>query len=465
MVEYKGLDLAQLHKKQLSGVQLHDFASKNQVALEQAFTTAAENTGTLQQCYSNLAYDLKTLPAAMQRFRSSGEMTLDIPLPPNSRYYGVTFSDVRVYLVGLPPPSGRDKTIKIAITKLGTSTFLDKHGKTQRFTHKDKSIDFNYDGSRNGRCQVLSTSDPLKLSANIKDWRLRYSPYGAWVINIQVPLKSLQLDKVTAVRFEFHVAYLSGAAGGTHSAFFNGLGCTSELKSRACTSGGGSQPPPPPPMAPPLPPPPPPAGCSSCATFADFDKCVKVVNHKCCDEPSEKCVGGVPATCNADCAAVLRPMMAACGKPGSFLLTKSYMAESRRHLQSALAKCAPPLKPCKSYGQFEALSTTRLFPTAWRPPLPPQPFCLFSRLRHPYVIHHEHDPFLCLCTGTAVSKACCTGGSKCVDGVPAACTGKCASVLVPTTTACTPFLKSKPYFKGFLTRLQTQTHKCLGGGH
>ena len=101
MVEYKGLDLAQLHKKQLSGVQLHDFARKNQVALEQAFTTAAENTGTLQQCYSNLAYDLKTLPAAMQRFRSSGEMTLDIPLPPNSRYYGVTFSDVRVYLVGV----------------------------------------------------------------------------------------------------------------------------------------------------------------------------------------------------------------------------------------------------------------------------------------------------------------------------------------------------------------------------
>jgi hypothetical protein len=44
----------------------------------------------------------------------------------------------------------------------------------------------------------------------------------------------------------------------------------------------------------------------------------KVVQGKCCDEPSEVCTGGKPSTCNAGCAAVFLPFWADCGSVGTF---------------------------------------------------------------------------------------------------------------------------------------------------
>ena len=43
-----------------------------------------------------------------------------------------------------------------------------------------------------------------------------------------------------------------------------------------------------------------------------FQAMLKPINTECCDEPSEDCSSGYPASCNAGCAAILLPMQAAC---------------------------------------------------------------------------------------------------------------------------------------------------------
>jgi hypothetical protein len=240
----------------------------------------------------------------------------------------VTFAEARVFLVGLPPPSSRDTVVKIRATKTGTSSFLDKHGQPLRFTHKDKSIEFNYKGGKNEHCEAVSESDPLKLSSNIKDWGLRYSPYGVWNVQVENPLSELRLSDVTALRFEFHLDWLSRPRqSGGRSVFFNTTGCTGELKERACTDQSTAGPATPPP---PAPAPPTTAKCASCSTVGEFSQCSAVVSKECCDEPAEKCVNGQPQTCNTGCAAVLRPMVAACTK--GYLATHSWMSSTQKQV-------------------------------------------------------------------------------------------------------------------------------------
>ena len=50
----------------------------------------------------------------------------------------------------------------------------------------------------------------------------------------------------------------------------------------------------------------------SCSTYDEFVAVFAPVNTKCCDEPTEDCSAGFPATCNEGCAAVLLPAQAAC---------------------------------------------------------------------------------------------------------------------------------------------------------
>ena len=47
-------------------------------------------------------FELADLPASKATFAQTGAITLSISLPEDSDYFGVTFSDVRVFLVGLP---------------------------------------------------------------------------------------------------------------------------------------------------------------------------------------------------------------------------------------------------------------------------------------------------------------------------------------------------------------------------
>jgi hypothetical protein len=304
-----GPDLHQLRKAKMNGLQLHKFATGAQVALDKAFTSAAEDADTVQQCFSSTTVQLSSLPAAVQAFRTHGQITVSIPLPADSRYYGVTFAEARVFLVGLPPPSSRDTVVKIRATKTGTSSFLDKHGQPLRFTHKDKSIEFNYKGGKNEHCEAVSESDPLKLSSNIKDWGLRYSPYGVWNVQVENPLSELRLSDVTALRFEFHLDWLSRPhQSGGRSVFFNTTGCTGELKERACTDKSTAGP-----AAPPPPPPPPTTTkCTSCTSTPEFSLCSATVSKMCCEETGDNCVHGQPQTCDDDCAVALRPMVAAC---------------------------------------------------------------------------------------------------------------------------------------------------------
>jgi hypothetical protein len=69
-----------------------------------------------------------------------------------------------------------------------------------------------------------------------------------------------------------------------------------------------SQPPPPPPAS--QPPPPPLDGIGSCELAARTAS----INAECCDEPSEDCSTGQPASCNVGCASVLIPFFADCSE-------------------------------------------------------------------------------------------------------------------------------------------------------
>jgi hypothetical protein len=268
---------------------------------------------------------------------------------------------------------------------------------------------------------VVSESDPLKLSSNIKDWGLRYSPYGAWSVQVENKLSELRLDTVTAVRFEFHLDFFSKSGHGS-SVFFNETGCRGELKGSACTmdaaAGPGRSPSPPPPLSPPPSPPPSPSGCDSCSTFPQFNTCIGLVTKSCCDEPSEKCVNGQPATCNSGCGRVLKPMISKCKQ----VLAKPYMLTTKAALEKAASKCPASFKPCTNFGQMDSYSK-------------------------------------------AVNSACCSKPGSCTGGIPKACTGHCAGALVPMSSACTPFLKSKPYFGATLKSLQAAVKSCTGGGH
>ena len=52
--------------------------------------------------------------------------------------------------------------------------------------------------------------------------------------------------------------------------------------------------------------------CFDCNTPEDFASCSAVVTAACCDEPSEDCSSGQPASCNEACARVLVPMRDNC---------------------------------------------------------------------------------------------------------------------------------------------------------
>jgi hypothetical protein len=233
-------------------------------------------------------------------------------------------------------------------------------------------------------------------------------------VQVENPLSELRLSDVTALRFEFHLDWLSRPRqSGGRSVFFNTTGCTGELKERACTdqSTAGPATPPPPPV-----PPPATAQCTVCKTYSDFSHCAAVVSKECCNEPNEKCVHGQPQSCNAGCAAVLRPMVSACTK--GYLATHSWMSSTQQQLEAALKTCGPGRLSCNT------------------------PSDLF----------------------TAVGKACCKDGTTCSNGLPKTCTAKCASVLKAMTKACSRLLNS-PGMGALQAEVAAAAKRCTGNGH
>jgi hypothetical protein len=48
-------------------------------------------------------------------------------------------------------------------------------------------------------------------------------------------------------------------------------------------------------------------------TLAQFSAQVPALNGMCCDGPGQNCAGGLPASCDAECAAVFLPLVNSCG--------------------------------------------------------------------------------------------------------------------------------------------------------
>jgi hypothetical protein len=81
----------------------------------------------------------------------------------------------------------------------------------------------------------------------------------------------------------------------------------------------------------------------ACTSNAELDAALETVNGECCDEPTEDCSGGYPATCNTGCAAVLRPLQAACA---AFLMAGGKALAPVMHLiDAAVATCPAQCEP------------------------------------------------------------------------------------------------------------------------
>eukprot|EP01051_Picozoa_sp_SAG22_P011179 SAG22_NODE_1056_length_5777_cov_137.240402_2_plen_241_part_00 len=134
-------------------------------------------------------------------YEFSGFICIPLVLSPaESNYYGVTFSDVRVFLVGLPA-AGRTP-ITVDLVKAGVSDFKDQTGSVRRFTHDETNppLSFTYDADR---CTVMSSSDGQLQSGNLQDIYIRYSPYGTWKMQVTNGAR-LPLDAVTTIHVQLY---------------------------------------------------------------------------------------------------------------------------------------------------------------------------------------------------------------------------------------------------------------------
>ena len=210
---------------------------------------------------------------------------------------------------------------------------------------------------------------------------------------------------------------------------------------------------------------------------------------------SEPCAGGVPASCNSGCAAVLVPAYAACTAEGGYL-AQPFMSGTEVVFAKAAAMCgrgnghlaAPPLK-CATLNDYNTLakdvtaeccdeeSCTTGLPTTCDAGcaavlLPAEKACTleggwFTRPQNTQTkaIYHkaaalckkpsnQGDAGAPPCTTAAnfrifswfVTTECCDEKTEsCTGGIPQTCNAGCAAVLGPTTRACIAaggFLKS-----------------------
>ena len=334
--EYTALDLDHLRGARMTGREYFDFVVQAETNLQTAFSrTAGQANNGGSSCFSSATFSLADLPAAQANFVQTGEITLSIAPPEDSSYFGVTFSDVRAFLVGLPPVAG-SSTINLALTKAGTSVFQDQDGANHRFTHDETNppIGFSYDATS---CIPRSNADGRLQSGNMADVYIRYSPYGTWKLET-ADAKQLSLEAVTAIRFEFSLQYKPGRFGGSPVFFDEGMECQGELGPVACVADGATvQPPAPPTNHPHGKPPSGSGGALSCSSNDEFAAAFAPVNVECCDGPTEDCSAGFPATCDAECAAVLLPAQAACE---DFLAAGGMlMAGTKSQIDAAAARC------------------------------------------------------------------------------------------------------------------------------
>ena len=113
-------------------------------------------------------------------------------------------------------------------------------------THTTTRTTFSYDART---CAPTTSADPWRQSGELKDVGIRHAPYSGWDVKVDAAA-SLDLAKVSAVRFEFQLEYRTGDFDGERVFFAGGMGCTGALGAAACAANGASTKPARPPPTP-----------------------------------------------------------------------------------------------------------------------------------------------------------------------------------------------------------------------
>lgn len=72
-----------------------------------------------------------------------------------------------------------------------------------------------------------------------------------------------------------------------------------------------------------------------CDDYGDFSKGLEGLTNFCCDDPGEKCTGGVPTSCDMECATVLIPFSKVCGK----FLSQAMNTGIKKVVDQAISTC------------------------------------------------------------------------------------------------------------------------------
>ena len=150
----------------------------------------------------------------------------------------------------------------------------------------------------------------------------------------------------------------------------------------------------------------------TCDDYGSMNDLIGIINAKCCNDPGEECTNGLPMTCDAECAAVLRPFRSVCDE----FLTSPMNSGIRDAVDAAIALCAP-VATCNDYASFNQLL----------------------------------DPLN--------DKCCNDPGESCSQGIPTTCDAECAAVLLPMAQACSSFLQSSMN-QGIWDAIELATAMC-----
>ena len=151
-------------------------------------------------------------------------------------------------------------------------------------------------------------------------------------------------------------------------------------------------------------------GAAAPCTQDDLAGRAALVTSVCCDQPSEDCSSGSPATCNAGCAAVLVPYLQDCQLVMGGDVLKA--------VQGAAEHC--PVSPCLAADLPDRVSL--------------------------------------------VSAECCDEPDEdCSSGQPASCNAGCAAVLVPYFLDCRAVLEQSPGGEDTVKAIKGAVEQCPVG--
>ena len=279
------------------------------------------------ETWGSVDFELAQMPG--NSFAADGTLTVDIGIPPHNGYSHVTFSDAKVYLVGLSIST----PVTVELVKAGSSKMLDSEGSVWEFTHMKTTPPFNfgYEPSTCGSTVTVAgaSGSNLCLSTDSSSVYMKMSPHGVWnlaAIGVQRP----DLATVTAIRFAFKLSVVPLRVpdpdwdGITLFAGVPSLGTvTTEAGASECGAncgadcGNPARPTPTPPTPPPTPPTPPPPPTPQVAVPDCMEMLFSIsgaMNTACCADEALDCPNGSPTECDDTCASILTPYFKVCNR-------------------------------------------------------------------------------------------------------------------------------------------------------